>query len=214
MDDAEVGAYTQESRRRLQAATAHLVEALKQYTREVVAMHGGSKEMPSLFGLNESVARDVAEWNNAAADHTGTTPLFLGDVEEDDFEDHFGDEPDEQASEAAVLGQISVVSRWDLQLVDVERLLDVARAAHRRMRPEETEEDAAFAVADPGTALYAVAHEAGEPWFETPGIEVLGGGRVYVLPDEPLRRLDYPLDDIAASVEVPRGQVAFSEDWQ
>ena len=209
MDDVPIEPYTQESRRPLERAASRLVELVQQYTRDVGAMHGGSSETRALFERNEAVARAVSEWNGRAADHTGTIPLLLEEVDENDFQH----EQDGDEELTAVEGQVSVVSRWDLNLLDFRELIAAGRSAHRRMQPEETEEDAAVAVADTGAALYAVLHEAGEPLFEIPGVEVLSGARIFIVPDEPLQLIDDESGDITVTIETPQGRVAFSEAW-
>ena len=125
------------------------------------------------------------------------------DCAEDDGED----EPEEPAS------RISVVSRWDLDVLALDVLLAAGREAHRRNRPEETEQDAQVAVSTPEHALHAIAHEAApDPWLDVPGLRPVVGARVYLAPEEPWRPLD-DLPDVVLAVQPPAGQVLFSEDW-
>lgn len=196
----EVEQYSEESGHRLEAAGARLAELVRQYALDARAMHGGSSEMPALFERNRVLARAVADWNERAFDHTGTSPLLLEEPEKDDFED---EEADEEPLELE--GQISVVSRWDLGVVDSSELIAAGRAAHRRNHPEETEADATVAVADAARALYAIAHAAGEPWYEVPGVEVLSGARVYLVPDGPLEPLPEEPEEFLNAVAAPSG---------
>lgn len=210
MDDIEdIEQYSDESGRRLQDAAKRLVELIQRYTVDTSAMHGGSSERRSLFDRNEALAEAVSEWNERAFDHTGTTPLLLEEIDEEEFEDEADDE-----ETVEVEGQVSVVSRWDLNIVDLPELLTAGRAAHRRLRPEETEKDATVAVASASHALYAITHEAGEPLFGIPGIDVLGGARVYVVPDEPLQPLPDGPEQMLDAVKAPAGEIPFSEGWQ
>ncbi|MDP9396944.1 MAG: hypothetical protein M3P96_03555 [Actinomycetota bacterium] len=61
--------------------------------------------------------------------------------------------------------------------------------------------------------MYALAHEAGELVFEIPGVEVLNGARLYVLPDDQLERVEYDVEDRRASGAAPEGWIAVSEGW-
>ncbi len=98
-------------------------------------------------------------------------------------------------------------------MVDEPELLAAGRTAHRRNRLEETEEDAALAVNDGSSALYAVLHEVGEAWFGVPGVRVMNAARVYVAPDEPPPPLPDDPEDIAQAVRLPPGRIVFSEGW-
>lgn len=109
-------------------------------------------------------------------------------------------------------GQVSVISRWDLDVVNTEALIAAGRVAHQRQRPEETDQDTAFAISDASAALYALTHEAGDPWWDIPGVEVLIGTRTYVVPDEPLAP-PTDNDDLTPVVLPPPGRVAYSESW-
>lgn len=191
----EVEQYSEKSGHRLEAAGARLVELVRQYALDARVMHGGSSEMPALFERNKALARAVADWNERVLDHTGTSPLLL-------------EEPLE------LEGQISVVSRWDLGVVDSSELIAAGRGAHRRDHPEETEADATVAVADAAHALSTSTHPAGEPWYEVPGVEVLSGARVYLVPDGPLEPLPEEPEEFLNALAAPSGRVAFSEGWQ
>jgi hypothetical protein len=173
----DVEQYSEESRRQLEEATVRLVDLLRSYTTHVAPLQGRSTEVAALFTRNDELQQAVATWNEAALDHTGTVPLALARI--DDEDDDFADDAD--GGERG--GQVSVVSRWDLDIVDSAELIAAGRAAHRRLRPEDDDEDAAQVVSDAPAALYALTHETGEPWYEVPGVEVIGGVRLYVAPD-------------------------------
>ncbi len=199
--------YTAKSRRQLKAATEAFVELLQQYTTDALAMNGGSAEMPALFRRRDQLQRVVEAWNDRVFEHTGTVGLFL-DEDEDEGDDD-GDDPGPPAE------QLSVVSRWDLDIVDAEALIEAGRAAHQRMQSAENAADDAVQVDGVCTAMYSIVHEAEEepPWFELPGVRVRGGARMYVQPDEPL---ELP-DDDGPSLDVvrpPDGRIGFGEFFQ
>ncbi len=196
--------FSEESRAALQSATAALVEGLQRHVQAVLAMRGGTKETPAVFAINEEVERLVDEWNDRVLDHTGTVPLAL--VTRDDDE-----EEDEDLVELGDGTPIAVVSRFDLVVTDSAALTEAGRQAHRRLREDEDEEDAAAAVSDVGQALYALLHERGEPWYELPGVEVVRGVRRYVRPDEPAVPLDE--DDLEAPIVEPEGEQIYGESW-
>lgn len=202
--------YTAESNRRLQEATATLVCLLQEYASSAGAMRGGSREMVDLHKRNDALRAAVAEWTERASDHTGTTPLLLlGCGDEDE-----GNQPP-QEQEAEPQARLSVLSRWDLDIHSLQELIGAGRSAHQRIRPGETDEDAAVAIADPAGALYALLYEAGEPWYEIPGVEVVSGVRLYIEPSGgPQVTGDFDsMDDPRDAVTVPEGLLIFSETW-
>lgn len=207
----EIEQYTEESGRRLSESAAALVGLIEQYAVAVQAMHGGSSERSALFERNRELASAVAEWNERAFDHTGTSPLLLEEIEAGDLDDE-DDEDDEES--LPLEGQISVVSRWDLDVVNSAELIAAGHAAHRRHRPEETDEDADVAVHDATSAVTAITGEAWELWFEIPGVLVLSGVRVFVVPDERLEPLSVEPETGVDAVEAPAGQLTLVEAWQ
>jgi hypothetical protein len=199
--------FSEQSRQALQDAAARLIESIQRHTGVVSGMSGRTTENEAQWAANEQVARAVAAWNDRAFDHTGTNPVLLVDLD-DDSEDP-GDL--EEADDGLVLaGVVSIVSRWDVGVVDPDALLAAGRAAHLRLATQEMDEDAAIAVPDAVAALYAVTHEAGEPWFDVPGVEVLCGAKVYIVPDDP-RSPDLESENMLDAVVVPSGSVVFSE---
>lgn len=203
--------YSKASKRALGEATKGLVRSLELYASHVSGMHGGSSQMPGLFKLNDELARAVADWNEVAADHTGTFPISL-QLSDDDLDDENGEDGADE--DVPVAEQLSVISRWDLAIVDADAVISQGRKAHRRHRPEENKRDAEFAVHDVGSALYAITYETGERWYDIGGLEVIHGERLYIQPDEPLRAPDNPPDpDDTSFLVPPAGHVALGESW-
>lgn len=220
---AGVEQFSVQSAARLREVTEELVEVLRRYAEVTTAMHGGSAEVLARFAASDAVQAAAWAWNERAFDHTGSFILALADdqrlAEGEDFDDEdFQDEGEERE----VVEALSVVSRWDLAVVDADALLAAGRAAHQRNRPEEDEQDAAAAVANPANALCALLHERGEPWYEVPGVQVGYGVRVYLQPDTDAS-LDAAADEIddeevgdfnpVQAVLPPPGRVLFSEDY-
>lgn len=208
MDDFdEPEAYSDETLAALRSAARELGQALAEHAEFLAGLHGGSAEIAGLFAANEKVADLVAAWSDRVFDHTGTTPVYLMNRDEDDedFDDEF-----EEPAEVVDGDLVSVVSRWDLRIEHPQALIASGREAHRRNRPEEDDEDAAVAVDSAAMALYAVLHEAGEPFYRLPGVQVTQGLRVFVRPEEEPTPLD---DDMSDTVSQPAGEVLFSESW-
>ena len=211
-DDVETDQFSADSAAELEVATRALTSALDDYLKLVTGLRGGSRDVQRVFAANDVVRREALRWDGAAGDHTGTVPLGIEDLDEDE-DDEVGDEEPESVYE------ISIVSRWDLDVSDVPALVEGGRAAHRRLQPEESEEDVRVAIPDDdlGPALYALVHERGEPWYDLPGVVVLGGHRDYIDRDG-----DQPMtaaaaeDDLPelAPLRLPDGEVVFSESWQ
>ncbi|MCA0328607.1 MAG: hypothetical protein LCI03_01735 [Actinobacteria bacterium] len=208
MDDFdEPEAYSPETLAALRSAVRELGDALVEHVELLAGLHGGSAEMAGLFAANEKVADLIAAWNERVLDHTGTSPVYLLD-RDDDFIDE--EEPDDDGTAVADGDILSVISRWDLQVEDVDALVSAGREAHRRNRPEEDTEDAAVAVDGAALAIYAVLHEKGEPFYQLPGVAVLSGLRVFVRPDDAVA---VAADEISDEVYQPPGEVLFSESW-
>jgi hypothetical protein len=201
--------FSQQTREALGLSVDALVDALQRHAKLLSGMRGGSSEMPAVHDANAEVERLIAAWNERVVDHTGTFPVSL---------QGFGDEDDEEileAEEAAELvdGEpLTVVSRWDLHVVDTDELMQAGREAHMRLWPDENDEDAAVAVPNVGQAVYALLHEHGEPWYDLPGIEVVRGVRAYVRPIDPPTPLSDE-DDYDEAIAQPPGERLFGESW-
>ncbi len=153
-------------------------------------------------------------WNDAVFDHTGTTPLMLEDY--DDYDDEDDEEPDDDDAEAHPPDStwVSVVSRFDLFVEEYDALLAAGRAAHQRLQPTETDEDARAAIRNAGLALYAIVHEAGEPWWQLPGTVLAGGTRAYIAPAEPPAEGSDDPFAVVDDVLPPEGELLFGESWR
>ena len=66
---------------------------------------------------------------------------------------------------------ISVVSRFDLRVVDLDALIEAGRAAQERHPAELDEGGEREPVDSAEQAIYEISREVGEAWFELPGIE-------------------------------------------
>lgn len=210
-DDVEQ--FSTASRQQLQETADALALALKRHTAALLEMRGGTSELPVLFALNEDVRAAVAAWDDAVFEHTGTFPVAVeSDDDEEDEEEE--EEEDRSASELAGPVPISVVSRWDLDVIDALALLSAAQAAHRRLHPSESEADAQAWIGENGVAqaLYAIVHEHGEPWFDIPGVGAVSGHRAYLRRDgeDSLEVSDLDYGEPPAA---PAGEVLFSESW-
>jgi hypothetical protein len=207
MDDIEeIDQFSDESRAVLRHSTDALIAGLRDHVTTLLELRGGSAEQPTLFAANDTLEQLLRDWDDAVFDHTGTTAMPLDDEDDDDFA---AEEHDEVPVEV-----LTLVTRVDLGLNEPGELLAAGRAAHRRLWPKETEADAAVAVEDLQQAVYALLHEAGEPWLDLPGTEFLAAARVYVAPEAYTGpEEDGTPESFSRQVAVPEGTVLFSESW-
>lgn len=206
----EIEPYSPESRARLQDRAAALATALEQHTRALVDMTGGIDALATLFQLNDDIRQLAAAWDDAVFDHTGTFPIALESVDEED-DDGADQDADDGPDSADGPFSVSVMSRWDLDIIDPAALIRAGQAAHQRANPSDT--DAASDIGEVGEALYAIVHEHGEPWFEMPGVGTVAGHRTYLRRDSdetPLGELGQDVDEPPVA---PTGSVLFSESW-
>jgi hypothetical protein len=203
--------WTVETRSAVEAATDELVAAVRSHVQLVSGLRGGSSEMPAVFDANRIVEKAIDAWNERVFDYTGTFVVSLeGKYDEADDE---GDELDDEDDPVAEGAALAVVSRWDLLVIDPQALVAAGREAHKRLRPEELDEDAEAAVAGVGQALDALTHERGELWYDLPGIEVVRGIRAYVAPNEPVEPFTDDVEEIEAPVVEPEGERVYLESW-
>jgi hypothetical protein len=211
MDDIEQ--YSDQSRAALTEAARQLVEQLEAHTSYLLGLRGGTAELMELFDRQEGIATVARAWNDAVFDHTGTSALNLDDPYDEEDDEDREDEDDEEPDGEVV----SVVSRFDLRVVDEDAVRAAGREAHRRLWPQENEADALAAVPRVADALYSIRHEAGEAWFDIPGIEPIAGARVFLAVDEtyePPHDDEDDDDEPLAEVAAPDGTVIRSEGWR
>jgi hypothetical protein len=168
MDD-EVEQFSEHSRA---ALARQLAEAVLHYADATEGMRGSTSDTMRIFDLNDELEAAVVALNDRVYEHTGTIPLALhrpNDYEEQSFEDDEDDEDYLPALEASAC--LSVVSRWDVAVVDADELVRVGREAHLRQHPVDAAPDAEIAVPDPPAALMAIVGDNAGMWFRIPGVE-------------------------------------------
>ncbi|MER7251001.1 hypothetical protein [Kribbella sp. NPDC000426] len=193
--------FSAETRAALADASQKLAERLLAHTEALLAMTG-DEDNAELFEHNAALEGVVEDWNEAVFEHTGTTPLLLD--ESDDDEDEEDVEPDQV---------ISVVSRFDLRVVDLDALLEAGRAAQERHPAELDESGEREPVDSAEQAIYEISREVGEAWFELPGIEMVAGARAYVVPEPPFEPLDADAEDVVTELIAPNGVATHAETW-
>lgn len=210
MDETpDIEQYSDQSRAALRLRTDELIEGLRAHAEVLLGLRGGTAERDDLFTENEALGKLLGAWDDAVLDHTGTA-VPTGGYEDDDEDDLEHDDEDDVPVDV-----LTVASRVDLGVRDLDELLAAGRAAHLRLWAKETEADAAVAVADVQQAVYALLHEGGELWSDLPGTGMLAATRLYIAPE------DYEVPDdeefsaeaIVEQVSVPDGTVLFSESW-
>jgi hypothetical protein len=195
--------FSEETRLALAEASRHLTERLQAHTEALLAMTGGPDEQAALYEQNAALEELVEGWNEAVFEHTGTAPLLL---EEEDLDE---DEEEEDEPEQV----ISVVSRFDLRVVDSEALLTAGRAAQERHPVELDETGEREPVESAEQAIYEISRELGEGWFELPGVDLVAGARAYVVPEYPFEPLEADADDVLTEIAAPNGSVTHAETW-
>jgi hypothetical protein len=194
--------FSEESRKALAEASRLLAERLQAHTEALLAMTG-DEEQSTLYEQNAALEELVEGWNDAVFEHTGTAPLLLDDEVEDDDE-----EEDEEHDQV-----ISVVSRFDLRVVDLESLLEAGRAAQERHPAELDESGERVPVESAEQAIYEISREVGEAWFELPGVDLVAGARAYVVPEWPFEPLEADAEDVLSELSAPNGAITHAETW-
>jgi hypothetical protein len=205
VDDRQIAEqfFSEETRLALAEASRQLTERLQAHTEAVLAMTGGPEEQAALYEQNAALEELVEGWNEAVFEHTGTAPLLLEeDLEEDEEEEE--EEPEQV---------ISVVSRFDLRVVEPEALLAAGRAAQERHPAELDEIGEREPVESAEQAIYEISRELGEAWFELPGVDLVAGARAYVVPEYPFEPLEADADDVLTEIAAPNGSVTHAETW-
>jgi hypothetical protein len=192
--------FSEESRKALAEASQLLAERLQAHTQALLAMKGGPDEQDALYEQNVALEELVEGWNDAVFEYTGTAPLLLEEETEE-----------EELQEQDHL--ISVVSRFDLRVVDLEALLDAGRAAQERHPAELDDSGEPDPVDTAEQAIYEISREMGEAWFELPGVDMVAGARAYVVPEYPFEPLEADADDVLTEISAPNGVVTHAETW-
>ncbi|MET9314322.1 hypothetical protein ABZX12_21135 [Kribbella sp. NPDC003505] len=192
--------FSAETRTALAEASRKLAERLQAHTDALLAMTG-DEDHTTLFEHNAALEGVVEDWNDAVFEHTGTAPLLLDDAVDDE---------DEEVEQDQV---ISVVSRFDLRVVDLDALLEAGRAAQERHPAELDESGDREPVDSAEQAIYEISREVGEAWFELPGIEMVAGARAYVVPEPPFEPLDADAEDVVTELIAPNGVATHAETW-
>ena len=192
--------FSAETREALAEASRKLAERLQAHTEALLAMTG-EEDQSALYDQNAALEELVEDWNDAVLEHTGTAPLLLDDAV---------DEDDDEAEHDQV---ISVVSRFDLRVVDLDALLEAGRSAQERHPAELDESPEQEPVDSAEQAIYEISREVGEAWFELPGIEMVAGARAYVVPEHPFEPLDADAEDVVTELIAPNGMATHAETW-
>lgn len=195
--------FSEESRKALAEASRQLAERLQAHTEALLAMTG-DEEQASLYEQNAALEELVEGWNDAVFEHTGTAPLLL----DDDVEDEEDEEEPEEEDQV-----ISVVSRFDLRVVDLEALLEAGRTAQERHPVELDESGEREPVDSAEQAIYEISREVGEAWFELPGVDLVAGARAYVVPEYPFEPLEADAEDVLTELSAPNGAITHAETW-
>ncbi|MDT5014960.1 MAG: hypothetical protein QOD39_1120 [Mycobacterium sp.] len=137
------------------ARAEELVAALREHVKLTMGRSGRQSEHPHYFASTEEFFRAAAAFDDAEFEWCGTFPLRLDSDEADGDIDY--EEEDEEVDGSV----LTLVGRWDYRVMDAHALIATGRAAYARCWPDDTDEDAAIAVADPAAAAQEIAHADG-----------------------------------------------------
>ncbi|MDX6282800.1 MAG: hypothetical protein QOH03_3871 [Kribbellaceae bacterium] len=195
--------FSEESRKALAEASRQLAERLQAHTEALLAMTG-DEDQNTLYEQNSALEELVEGWNDAVFEHTGTAPLLLDDEVGEDEDDEEAEERDQV---------ISVVSRFDLRVVDLDSLLEAGKSAQERHPAELDESGEREPVETAEQAIYEISREVGEAWFELPGVDLVAGARAYVVPEWPFEPLEADAEDVLTELSAPNGTITHAETW-
>lgn len=189
--------WTDPARAALREATERLTDAVRVHADILTRLEGRETDTGTVFHANDQLAEAAVAYANAQFDLTYMSSPF-GIIGVND-EDEPGDEDDDLGSDNVA---ISILSRTDYIVQDLQAVMDAGRSAYLHTRGEKvTPEDAKFSVSELGAALYEITHKA-DTWEvlrDTAGIEPISG-RTWIVPtDTPL--IGEPDEDLFSAPE-------------
>lgn len=199
--------WTDEGRERYLAGVDALVEELRRHARLVAALDEERFEHDpdtrrTYWTSQDLVHRAIAAANEREGDWIGVHSLPAVEVDEDgadvgeaDLGD-LGELIDLDDGRIRPTGDVlSLVGRWDLDLVDTERFIAAAREAYATRHALSDPSLAEASVTDPLEAAAALLEVPSWPELEVRGASIaLGAYWQYVVHDEPLAEPDEPED--------------------
>jgi len=155
-DDRDVQRqWTDRARDTYAAQGEELIKALRKHIELTLARSDRHEAQAEYTQSAERLRRAAAGLDQAEFDWCGSFPLGLGALEWDDLES------DDQNAVDMDVDILTVVGRWDYQVVDGAALMSAGRASYAALWPESTNEDAASAVEDLAAAVREIAHRSG-----------------------------------------------------
>jgi hypothetical protein len=194
--DEELDPFTPETLGDLQVAASALAVALREHAEAISLLDAGNSNMPSLIALNDTVRSLMLNWNEAVFAATGTM-VSLGDS--------FNDEADwdnSEESEQGSAGLLTLVCRFDLVVEEAETLEKAGRAVDHDLDEASGPDSLRKEI----MAVKALLNASGEPLPALPGVEMVGGVRLYMSGAE-------ELIDVEDAFDLANAQVIFSESW-
>jgi hypothetical protein len=148
--------WTAEARNAYARRAEELITEIRRHVEATLQRQGRQAEHQSYFESAERLRSAAEAFNDAELDWCGSFPLALRGADEDDtWDEGDGAEDDEPT---AVL---SVLSRWDFRVTDVDAVIAAGRAAYLTAWPDDTEEDARVRVQDVVSAAAEITHAHG-----------------------------------------------------
>lgn len=153
-----------------------LLEALREHIAVTLDRSGRQAEHSNYIASAARLHDAASAFDEAEFDWCGSFPLGLDPERWDD------DDDDQDEGDTELGSVLTVVGRWDYRIVDESALIDAGRAAYARMWADDTEEDAALAVANPAAAAQEIAHADGwNALDDTAGLQPLASTQTVIL---------------------------------
>jgi len=174
-DEAETQ-WTAAAKSAYEARAEEFISALREHVRLTAERAGRQAEGAQYVPSVQHLVRAAAAFDDAEFDWCGSFPLGIASDEDEDEDD------DEDATDASVL---TIVGRWDYEVVDFGALVAAGRAAYASVWPVDTAEDAAVAVPDAAAAAREIAHASGWSALErADGLEPIADRTLLILHDD------------------------------
>lgn len=188
--------WSEQSRARYLAGVDDLVEELRRHARLVAGLdqehfHHDPDTRRTFLTSQDLLDRALGRAAAAEADWIGTTSLPFVELEAEEDLDSL-DELDDLEDDLEGAGEIvSLVGRWDLEILDEQAFLEAGRAAYARLHSLADPSLAEANVTDPLQAAAALLESPAFPELEVDGASApLGAFWTYVQHTEPLSEAD------------------------
>lgn len=177
-EDEPESQWTAPAKEAYAARAEELIAALRDHAQLTLERTGRQAEGAQYVPSVQRLLRAAAAFDDAEFEWCGSFPLGIAADDDDDDDDESGDE-------SAEAGVLTVVGRWDYEVVDAEALVAAGRAAYVNLWADDTHEDAVAAVSNAAEAAREIVHADGWGALERAnGLEAIADRTVLILHDD------------------------------